>query len=94
MARSNLMRRLGHIDWWIVGSSLCICLLGLVVLYSAGYGNRFGHPAEKVQKRYEQINSQQLSTSDHGMIRVVWETPDANPVIETARQSQIFWWQK
>ncbi|MCL4130165.1 UNVERIFIED_CONTAM: hypothetical protein GTU68_063278 [Idotea baltica] len=50
MGRSQAAKRLGHIDWWIVGTCLAISALGLVVLYSAGYNPELqSSPAVKRQ---------------------------------------------
>ena len=37
MAKSGLARRLSHIDWWLVFTTVSICAFGLIVLYSAGF---------------------------------------------------------
>ncbi|MBB1487493.1 DNA internalization-related competence protein ComEC/Rec2 [Oceanospirillum sediminis] len=43
------------------------------IIYSAGYKNRFGHPAAKVQRRSRQLGIQQYTTSDMGSVSLLPE---------------------
>ncbi len=66
-----------------------------IAIASAGYLNRFGHPVPEVLARYQQQGSRVMSTSESGMIRVLWrDGPEAVPEIETEAKRRIFWWQK
>lgn len=50
------------------------------VMVSAGYHNRYGHPAVDVVARYREQGSQVLNTAQLGMLRMDSEQPDTNPV--------------
>jgi len=65
------------------------------VLYSVGYGNRFGHPAEVVQARYNAVGSRALR-SDHGGAITFRLSPRRTPQLEIYRQvHRRYWhWQK
>lgn len=42
------------------------------VIYSAGYRNRYRHPAKRVIKRYEIIGAEQWHTGTHGALTFEW----------------------
>ena len=70
-----------------------------IAIASAGYLNRFSHPAEEVIQRYRRLGADIYSTNLDGMVRVVWrEFPEReeDPVyeVETQAERRIFWWQK
>ncbi|MEQ9546606.1 MAG: DNA internalization-related competence protein ComEC/Rec2 [Marinobacter sp.] len=60
-----------------------------VVIYSAGYRHRFGHPHPTVVDRYRIAGGQQLNTAYSGAIRLVMGKNDI--VIEEQRRSTPFW---
>ena len=60
-----------------------------VVIYSAGYRHRFGHPHPSVVDRYRIAGSQQLNTAYSGAIRLVMGENGIG--IEEQRRSTPFW---
>ena len=70
-----------------------------IAIASAGYLNRFGHPAPEVLARYQRSGAKILSTNEAGMVRILWHKPSGRdrgsiPEIETQAQQRILWWQK
>lgn len=70
-----------------------------IAIASAGYLNRFGHPVPGVLARYQRQGAKIFSTSDTGMVRILWHDPGkreegSTPEIETQAERRIFWWQK
>ncbi|MFX4226693.1 MAG: DNA internalization-related competence protein ComEC/Rec2 [Porticoccaceae bacterium] len=70
-----------------------------IAIASAGYLNRFGHPAPEVLARYRRAGARIFSTSENGMVRILWQDrpkreEGSTPGIETQAERRIFWWQK
>lgn len=70
-----------------------------IAIASAGYLNRFGHPATDVLARYRRLEARIFSTSENGMVRILWHDQrkreeGSTPKIETQAERRIFWWQK
>lgn len=60
-----------------------------LVIYSAGYRHRFGHPHPSVVDRYRLAGSEQLNTAYSGAIRLVMGENGIG--VEQQRQSTPFW---
>lgn len=60
-----------------------------LVIYSAGYRHRFGHPHLSVVERYRAAGSQQLNTAYSGAIRL--RMGSSGLKVEQQRQSAPFW---
>lgn len=60
-----------------------------LVIYSAGYRHRFGHPHPSVVERYRSAGSQQLNTAYSGAIRL--RVDSSGLEVEVQRQSAPFW---
>lgn len=60
-----------------------------LVIFSAGYRHRFGHPHRTVTERYRQGGSRLLNTADSGAIRLGLGETAVD--ISTARENQPFW---
>lgn len=61
------------------------------VVYSSGYGNRYGHPQDKVQKRYEQVGAVSFNTAHHGSLHFQVDD-DGNWGVEGYRQTYRRYW--
>lgn len=65
------------------------------VIYSAGYRNRYGHPAIAVQQRSRALGIEQFSTADMGRIRLLPDTQGDFRVDYQKQQLPLRWlWQK
>lgn len=60
-----------------------------LVIYSAGYRHRFGHPHPSVVERYVRVGSMQLNSAYSGAIRLVMGKKGLG--VEEQRQSAPFW---
>lgn len=60
-----------------------------LVIHSAGWKHRFGHPHQTVMSRYRNHGVMQLSTADDGAVSVVWRGPEL--IIERARHQRRLW---
>ncbi|MEQ1529805.1 MAG: DNA internalization-related competence protein ComEC/Rec2, partial [Methylococcales bacterium] len=60
------------------------------VLIPAGYQNQFGHPHPEVLQRYRQLNSQWLSSAEHGAIEVKLEPGHID--VQCLRASAARYW--
>jgi competence protein ComEC len=60
-----------------------------LVLFSAGYRHRYGHPHPDIVERYRAADSRILNTATSGALRFVFK-PDGVEVTG-ARQSAPFW---
>lgn len=58
-----------------------------VVVFSAGYMNRYHHPNNQVQQRYQQAGSQLLRTDLHGAVNYTL-TANGESTLTTARKDQ------
>ena len=71
-----------------------------VVVFSSGYGNSYGHPAEEVLDRYLVVGSSIHQTGYMGAIRYSWdwnlEDMEAGASMEwiSDRSESLFWWQE
>lgn len=61
-----------------------------LVVFSAGYRNRFGHPHADVIERLQQVGSQYLSTAESGALTVQVDGAGGKQ-ISLARQGAPFW---
>lgn len=63
------------------------------VVYSSGYLNRFGHPAELVQARYQRAGAEAFNTAVDGAIRLRLDAQAGQPPQPTAQRRQYprFW---
>ena len=60
-----------------------------IVIYSAGYRHRYGHPHRDVTARYRQVGTRQLNTACSGLLDM---TIDGNGlVVREMRQASPFW---
>lgn len=62
-----------------------------IVVHSAGWRSRFGHPRAEVVERYAQLHALQITTGVSGAVRV-WKNPDADLEVETWRPRAARWW--
>lgn len=62
-----------------------------VVVHSAGWRSRFGHPRAEVVERYAQLNARQITTGVSGAVRIR-KDPDGNLEVETWRPRAARWW--
>lgn len=60
-----------------------------LVVFTAGYQHRYGHPHADVVRRYQAVGSRLLNTATSGAIRIIFK-PDGAEVTE-ARQDAPFW---
>ncbi len=60
-----------------------------VVVFSAGFMNRFGHPRRDVVCRFESVGSRMFTTARSGA--VTWHSERADEVIEWRRHSPPYW---
>jgi competence protein ComEC len=64
------------------------------VIYSAGFRNRFGHPARVVQERYRILGVKAFNTAYSGAISITIEPGEDSPrITEYRRQNPRFWYQ-
>jgi len=63
-----------------------------LALVSAGYRNRFGHPAPPVVARYRQRHIRLLNTADSGAIRIDFPVQPAPLLARAWRQQQRHYW--
>jgi competence protein ComEC len=61
-----------------------------LTFFSAGYRNRFGHPANEVMKRYAEIGSEMHRTDREGAL-TVW-LGQGDPVVESERTRRRRYW--
>jgi competence protein ComEC len=60
-----------------------------MVIYSAGYRHRFGHPHPDVTARYRQVGARQLNTACSGQLAM--SVKDGRLTIAEMRQTSPFW---
>jgi competence protein ComEC len=60
-------------------------------LVSAGYRNRFGHPAADVIERYHAARSQVITTADAGAIMLKFDTAPGLAAVLNRQQSRHYW---
>ena len=63
-----------------------------VIVVSAGYRNRFGHPNERVLNRYRNRSIRVLNTADAGAVRILFR--DGSYTITQARQQRPAIWRR
>ena len=63
-----------------------------IVVFSAGYRHRFGHPHPEVVSRYLSAGSRLLNTATSGAVRLVWHGKDM--LVTEARAQTPFWIRK
>ncbi len=63
-----------------------------VVVHSAGWRSRFGHPRPEISERYAQLGAQQYTTGVSGAIRVWRGAPGAPLQVESRRAQAARWW--
>lgn len=61
------------------------------VVYSAGYGNRYGHPHPKVRARYQAMGSQEWNTATEGALVFEWHDQHRQPEVAYRRQYRRYW---
>lgn len=61
-----------------------------LVVFSSGYGNRFGHPRGAVVRRWRQAGAESLDTAGSGAVRI-WLGP-AGLRVREQRRWQLRWW--
>ena len=64
------------------------------VIFSAGYKNRYGHPAEPVVSRYAQIGSQIWNTAVHGSISIEVEVNGNLTIWSERRRNAKPWYER
>lgn len=57
-----------------------------MAIVSAGYNNRFGHPTQKVLRRYSQLGIRVLNTAYDGAIQIKFEQSASNEPLQALRQ--------
>lgn len=62
------------------------------VIFSAGYRNGFGHPAEDVTARYQTLGIAQWSTARQGAVRILLSPVAGSLHITTAREANPRYW--
>ena len=63
-----------------------------VVIFSAGFANRFGHPAQETLDRVSEIEASTYNTAQHGSVRFTLGA--GNRQMSAYRQThQRYWWQ-
>ncbi len=62
-----------------------------IVIFSAGFRNRYGHPHDLVIQRYRPFGSVLLNTADAGAVSLVWERREA-PLIQQQRLLTRRYW--
>lgn len=60
------------------------------VVYSAGYKNSYGHPHQRVRRRYQREAAIELNTADSGAIQFTWD--DQGEQVDEARKSSKRAW--
>lgn len=60
-----------------------------LVVFSAGYRHRFGHPHPLVETRYREVGSRVLNTAHHGAVTIRFSA--SGPVVEFQRAEAPFW---
>jgi competence protein ComEC len=77
-------------------TSSTVPFIGLVdpniVLFPAGYRNRFGFPKSDIAARYRRLGTESLVTGRDGAIRVVLGRPGEPPLITAFRQYRRRYW--
>ena len=63
-----------------------------LVIYSAGYGNGFGHPAPEVVQRYLTLGIKQSNTAHRGMISIVMSEPEGSLRLRDYRGEHRRYW--
>jgi competence protein ComEC len=62
----------------------------LMALFSRGSGNRFGHPAPEIKRRYERLGVRMLDTAERGQLNL--ETTAQGWTVDTFADTQIRFW--
>jgi competence protein ComEC len=57
-----------------------------VVVFSAGYKNRYRHPHPDVVERYRQTGTMLLNTGEDGAVTFIWKDADSAPNVALARR--------
>ncbi|MCB1669893.1 MAG: DNA internalization-related competence protein ComEC/Rec2 [Gammaproteobacteria bacterium] len=65
-----------------------------LVIHSAGYHNRFGHPALPIQERIQTLGGRQLLTARQGMISVYFHGDSPDFRVESWRQVSRRYWNR
>ena len=65
-----------------------------IVLVSAGYKNRFGHPTDKNLQRYHQLGARVFNTAHSGMLKMKFPAVDGGKIPEPQQQRKddIHYW--
>lgn len=61
------------------------------VVYSAGYGNRYGHPHPDVRVRYAEVGSQAYNTGEGGQLDFRWDRQGRLEVTALRQAGQRYW---
>lgn len=65
-----------------------------MVVYSAGYNNRYGHPHAVVRKRYQTLGSQEWNTATAGALVFEWRDAQLQPVIAYRQKHRRYWFSR
>jgi len=65
-----------------------------LALIPAGYRNRFGHPKEKVLKRYQKMKIPVLSTINSGAITIDFPKTDEKYQLKRFRERKKGFWNR
>lgn len=63
-----------------------------LVVFSAGYENRYGHPHPKVVERYQKMGTTLVATAASGQIDIEWFDEHSEPQVKRWRQQQQRYW--
>jgi competence protein ComEC len=62
-----------------------------MVVYSAGFQNRYGHPHPKVRARFQAINSREFNTANQGALEFTWRDGVALPALAYRQVRKRYW---
>ena len=65
-----------------------------MVLVSAGFANRYGHPRATVLDRYQQLGLPVLNTAEHGALQLYWVEGQSIQLRTWRKYGKRFWFER